>query len=446
MTRDVTLWSPRSAAVVPKAATTAADISVHAQQLTRRERDQIFKAFGAGDFELGTAYLWSRAMATLKRQLALFGTEFIGEMLDREDLPPGVALAQVITDHEAVRLAEELGMFNGTQAFRLKRALDTVSHFADPTGDEFESPDGGGREMMPEEATQIARACVEAILGQEKLEGAVEFADFRNALESRTLSVDDEEVQKLLASPYFFQRTTVRALVAQIKTREGAALDHVMENLEMLVPHLWNQLAKPEKYILGRAYAEVHADGKKSAAASIRRALLQVHGFDFVPEDLRSRTFIAAAKRVKDAHFGIDNFLREPAPMGTLVRLGTVIPMPALGECVSAALCVYLGRPWGYSWDAEPLAKSLLVQLKDERWRYYLDDCLPLDDDVLGKLDNETCGGRWVKLVTELDLGKLVLAHKRSLSMLEAAVVGNVGQLTKLAEITRDEARSGRSA
>ena len=62
------------------------------------------------------------------------------------------------------------------------------------------------------------------------------------------------------------------------------------------IPTLWGRLRGPERYQVGRVYAEMTAAGQRIAAAALKRALLEVHGFDFVPETLRSDTF-SRAKR-----------------------------------------------------------------------------------------------------------------------------------------------------
>src|SRR5690242_18967145 len=116
--------------------------------------------------------------------------------------------------------------------------------------------------------------------------------------------------------------------MALVKTVNGAPLEHTLGNVSIILPQLWRFLYKPDKWEVGRAYAEVHAAGRRTAAAGLRKALLKVHGFDFVPEDVRSRTFIATASRLQEVHFAGNNFYNEPAPMKALASLGTVIPTP----------------------------------------------------------------------------------------------------------------------
>src|SRR5205823_7709859 len=131
--------------------------------------------------------------------------------------------------------------------------------------------------------------------------------------------------ENLKAAPYFFQRTVLSVLLALMKTAEGAQLDHSVANINTALPLIWDQLRKPERWQTGKTYAEVHAQGRKTATAGLRKALMRVRGFDFVPENLRSNTFSRAAEKVLQAHEAFNNFHNEPARMRALASLGTAI-------------------------------------------------------------------------------------------------------------------------
>jgi hypothetical protein len=388
-------WQPRDEVDIPASASTPTAIATLARQLTPRQQEQVVKAFEDGSYELGTNFVWQRTMAGLKNRLGSLGIEFIAELLDRPDIRPHAEAHEVLTDYEAVRLAEELGMFGSTQAMRLRHSLDLVAHFANPPDD------ATGDEMTREEAMSALRICVQTILGHEELGVAVEFAEFRRRLETTILDDDAPEIDDLVASAYFFRRTVLRMLVASSKTASGAQLENVLANANILIPPIWPSLKDPDRYLVGRAYADVHADGQSTAAAGLRSALLKVAGFDYVPEGLRSRAFLEAAARVQAAHFEWDNFHNEPAPMRAIASLGTSIPLPAFHRCMTAIILVRIGNPYGVSIAAQPSAFRMLKDVTAERWKYFFDDCLPVDDVLLGELRNAKIAGRWCEMVAE---------------------------------------------
>ncbi|WP_426732700.1 hypothetical protein [Myxococcus faecalis] len=414
----ITLWSPMDVVPVPKEAQTAAQLALYARQLSPREVEQVVTAFQNGSYELGSVFVWQKTMAGLKKKLGALGMEFIAEMLDRRDISASSNPQQVLTDHDALHLAEQLGFFPSTHTLRLRHAMQVISHFADPP------PDVANDGMMPEEATGSLRTCIQTVLGHTQAETAVEFAKFRKALEERSFKLEDEEVKALAASPYFFRRTTLRVLLATIKIAQGASLEHALANLNTFLPMLWEELLHPDKQSVGWCYMEVHAEGRQTAAVGVRAALLKVKGFDYVPESLRSRSYLEAAQKILDAHFSFGNYYLEPSAISALEELGTTIPAPALAKCITAILCVKLGNHYGTSWAAVPVATRLLQSLTEDRWSYYLNECLPADDTILGKLIDSKIAPRFVELVREFNLGNLLAKVPRVQRLLEFGTTG----------------------
>jgi hypothetical protein len=431
MGNDLDLWNTRAALTIPAAATRPDQIVQYAKQLNNREIKQLIDAFKAGDYEMGSLFLWQKTMTGLKKQIGSLGMDFVGELLDREDITTGSSPFQVLSDYDAVRLAEELGILPPTQAFRLRTVLQLIAHFSETSTREEEDE---AKQMMPEEAILCLRTCIQGVLGHEKLEVAVEFARFRKELEEKTFTPTDEDILSILGSPYFFRRTTLRVLIALIKRTDGAQLQHVINNTNVLVPGMWGKLVKPDRWLVGRAYAEVHSEGKRTAAAALRKILLGVHGFDYVPEDLRSRTFLLAANELKNVHFSLSNFYNESTALQALASLGTVIPTPALSTCMTAILCVRLGNHWGFSWNAQDKVEQILLSIGDDKWKFYLEDCLPADDVILEKLTDEVIAKRWVETIHNYCINVSSTKNKVLARLLKSTVERKPIQIVTYAE------------
>lgn len=405
---DVVLWTPTAAAIIPTGASTPEQIAPCAKQLTKRDVDQIVRAYSAGSFEMMSSYVWSKAMVALKKQLATLGSDFIGEMLNRSDIVASTSVMDAITDYEAVCLAEDLGMVNATEGMRLKQCLQTIAHFASRDSDQDD-----GEQMSPEEAVRCLRSCIQSVLGHQQVAVATQFASFRRSLEERTLKATDTEVAEIVGSPYFFQRTTLSVVLALLRSTSGAQHEHAVGNVMVIVPALWPSLRKPEKWKTGQTYAELVSGGKKVAAIALKDALAKVQGFDYVPETLRSSVFTKAAKEVLAAHEGFGNFYSEPLPMRALAALGTTIPMPAFPSVMTAVLAVWLGNPYGHSFEAEVPATQVLSSLGTDRWRYYLTECLPGDRMILERLAwSDRPRKRWFELIGQFALDSIMIQNE----------------------------------
>ena len=189
---------------------------------------------------------------------------------------------------------------------------------------------------------------------------------------------------------------------------------------------LWPKLKDPEKWQIGRTYAEVYLDGKTISVSGLKRALAKVQGFDFVPENLRSDTFAKAAEAVLRAHDGLNNFYKETSPTRSLGQLGTSIPTPALPVCITALLSVVLGNEYGISYEASPIASRILKKIGEYRWQYYLDQVLPADTRILGKLtsnrDQSRC--RWREVVQQNGLADIKLNEPVISKLVKSAMEG----------------------
>jgi hypothetical protein len=308
---SVVLWEAKGQQIVPATATTHKAILKCAQQLSKRDLKQISDAFEMKSYEIATTYIWVKAMASLKQQIASLGMEFVGEMLGRPDIDQN-SNVESITDYDAVSLAQDLGMVTSTEAMRLKQSLQTISHFSGMSAEDSDS-----EQLNPEEAIHCLRACVQSVLGHQRVEVAVKFAEFRRVLETRVFSKEDAEMVNLQNSPYFFQRTTLSVLLAMLRSSTAAVLEHAVANVSVIIDLLWEKFRKPEKWQTGQTYAELVNEGKTAGALGLKRALIRVRGFDYVPENLRSNTYSKAANEVLRIHNSGNNFYNEPAAIET---------------------------------------------------------------------------------------------------------------------------------
>ena len=382
---------------------------------------------------MGLSFLWTKTVTSLKQELATVGVELLGEMLGKTNIDEDDDVEDILTTHDAIRLAGELGVVSQTDAVRLRHTHEIVAHFSRLGIEERE------REEIDElEAVASLKACVKSVLARPRIEVANQFVEFRRALESESFAAGDDKVQMLLSSPYFFLKLTTNILMNSVKTAVGAVLEHCLSNTNVLLPELWPGLRATEKWRVGHTYAEVYSEGKRTSMAGLREALLKVNGFDFVPENLRSNTFVAAANDVLRAHDGMNNFYTELPPMNKLSRLGTSVPNPALPACMTAMLSVFMGNPYGVSLAAAPVASGMLEKLSRERWRFYLDEVLPNDERILGKLaDDEKPRKRWMTLVKMHELTSLQIKSKKVCQLVEAAATRMEGELERQAKALR---------
>jgi hypothetical protein len=240
----------------------------------------------------------------------------------------------------------------------------------------------------------------------------------------------------LLSSPYFYLRTIFSILLNAIKQESGAKQENALANLNSLIEAGgWDKLAERERWAVGSAYRDATAKGDSLAAKGLRTGLSKVKGFDYVPENLRSNTFKKAAKALMDTHFAMNNFYNEPAAVRALATLGSVVPSPALVDCLQAYLCVYLGNSYGHSHAGASLASVELKKITGDRWTYYFEKAFDDDQIILGKLTSSKPADRFIDLFATILQDKLTVDSlpKPHADVVKAAIAKNNLQLQKVA-------------
>jgi hypothetical protein len=105
-----------------------------------------------------------------------------------------------------------------------------------------------------------------------------------------------------------------------------------------------------------------------------------------------------------EAHEGFNNFFNEAEPTRALLNMGSVIPVPAIQTCMSAILAVKLGNMYGPAFAAQPYVDELLQRLNRDRWRYFLNECLPTDERILYKFFETGPRERWYSVFVDYAL------------------------------------------
>jgi hypothetical protein len=427
-------WQSAKPAIIPKDAAQPAEIiDKYAIALRPSDKRSLINAFEHGDFGMGAGHLWRRSMSRLKTKLASLGMKFLGEMLNREDITEESSVESVLTDHDTIYLAEALGFVDATGAMRLRQGFEIVSHFDSEQAQE---------EMSLIEAGTVARACVQYIFGSDGSDAAIDFTRFRDRLLSETIPSDDISILQLLDSPLFFIRTALRVLLAAAKTEQGARLEHGLANLNSFLPGIWPKATDEDRWSVGTTFAELSNVGNRpQAVAGVRKALLRVKGFDFVPENLRSNSFKRAAQAVLNAHHSYGNFGAEPEPTKHLAAMGSSIPVPALAECLRAYLCICLGNYYGRSWEAASIAEQELRNVSRDRWERYFGRIFSGEQEILSKLTENNPTTRWINLINELGLTNLELPAGSVKRLFEATAKKSAGDVHKQAFILLSQFR-----
>ena len=374
------------------------------RSLSSNDANKIVKAFDNELYDMAAEYIWSRTISTLKKNIMKFGEEFVAEMLDR----PDISSVEDISEYEVITLSSDLGFINQTAKIEFMQFSEIIQHYMSN-----EDPD----EAFPlTKVSDIVRSCVKHVLGFKKVEYEISFVSFRNRLRTEYIIEGHEIYTQLKLAPYFYKRTVFKTMMNLAKTtKDSAEREIILNNMISIFVEIWSALSSEEKWVIGRSYAQCLSDGDNKLLIALKSVLLKVKGFDYVPENLRSNTYIIAAKDLLSAHQGMNNFYNEPSKAKYLAQMGNSIPAPAFGNCMTAVLACKLGNSYGISWDAQTYLDEILQTVSKDRWSYYLSSVLPYDRVILYKLCVDITADRWIELVEKYSLEKIDIEGEKEL-------------------------------
>lgn len=383
------------------------------------QKNQIKSAFEAGAYDMATEYTWKRSMVKLKELLSGFGSEFIGDLLLRPDIDEFSVLENVLSDNDAINIAEKLGLLNKLGAMNLRhRKEELIYYFSTQASN-------NGERLDAIHALPIISDCVMYILRYQDVDSAYSFNNFKDKLLTSTLSISDDTFIEIKNAPLFYLRTISTILLSAIKKGISPSFDNASENMLLIIKDIWDTLGVEDKWKIGNAYKDAVADGNEKVAGSLRAILAKVKGFDFVPENLRSVTFIKAAQKLLNVHYDFNNFYNEPLAIKALANLGTIIPSPAFGKCMQAYICVLMGNYYGVSREAAPIAKQELSKISKDNWIKYFREFIHADEEVLDHFLTKNQVKNLQEFLTESNLVDFKESLSRPNSDLYDAIINN---------------------
>lgn len=402
------LWSTPDGLQIPKSANSEQILQL-GRQLKPVEIQPIAMLYQQEYYESASNLIWTKGMHVLREKVLSLGLDFVGEMVGIDDKN----YIRELPSFEVINLASELGFINKTGKMRLSQANELVQHYFSNNINE---------EMPKNEIDSVIRYSIQYILGYDESNLKVEFADFRNRLKSCDISREQDMISMLIDSPYFYKKTTVRTLINLLEQTNGAEYETVVANMNEIIVNIWGSLMADEKYFIGMKYSGYSNTGEEKYIKPLKSILLKVHGFDYVPENLRSTAFIQEAKKLKMVHNSFDNFYNEPGAVSRLERLGTKIPKPAISESITSTLMVMLGNRYGVSYGAIEKCEKILDKLSMDDWKFYLEYCMPTAEDVLYKLTyNKDMRNRWVSIVNKYKLNEISISNKNIRNIIVSA-------------------------
>lgn len=404
------------------------DCSFSTIQLNEREQKAVIVNFESGLYDMAAEFVWRRTISILKDRLTVFGQEFIADMLGYEK---EISIDR-ISEPEIIELNCDIGFLRNHAKLELLHHSEQINMYSSRESQMIEQVT-----INKNQARTLISDCIEFVLADLTEYKTLEFTNIREILKSKILTIESAEVNRILSAQYFYQRTVLRSLLNMARTEKQEEKEFVFHNMSIIIPQIWNYLSETDKYNFGTVYAEISNTDKKDFIKTMKTILLNVQGFDYVPENLKSNSFISAAKNLLSVHNGLNNFYNEPLSAKLLASMGTLIPDPALYECLNATIICVLGNSYEHAFNAQTYLQSILDGVTTTKWELYLKD-LPLNAELLyelGYVGTESRNvGRWCNEISKRSLFNLNFSNPWIKEFLVASGKQRYGEVRTMAK------------
>jgi len=370
----------------------------YGEALPQPVKEKVARYYRSGDYATSASHIWQRAVSLLRKRVLSLGEEFVADMVETDDLD----YARNLPAYRVIDLANDLGFIDKAGKRKLLMANDYYNYYNNSDIDEYE-------EMPQDEANIIIKNSISYILYNTDETFGLQFNDFREKLKTgKVTELFDDDKSMFETCPYFYLKTTVRSLLKLFGETDGIEYENVTSNMIIVFPACWDRLKIEERRALADAYTDYTNANDHVRVKLLNGIMLKVQGFDYVKENVRSRTYISVARRLRDVHFDINNYYTEPGVIKQLEDLGTTIPKLALKECVTSILYVKLGNGYGVSWKAEEVADRLLDRMTQDQWLTYIDNYMVEETDLIESIrDCNPMRDRWKELIKRYSLKSL---------------------------------------
>lgn len=329
-------------------------------------------AVSAGLFDAALNYLWDETIGELRKRIVDYDLSYFFDLAatspeKRKELSAPEDLAK-ITDDELIRLAARMEFISpaGQQQLDLVRFMRNHASAAHPNQ----------HELQPLSLLGYMETCIKEVITLPQSPTMVQTS--RLLANVKTATVTPEQAAGF--APLFDglrreqTETLANGLFGIYVSPDSTAL--IRDNIRLLLPHLWRNLAEDTKFSFGVRFARFQANLDTGQAEFAREFLEAVGGTSYLPPDVRAGDIDVLIDRLHSAHNGWDNFYNEPPIAKELRSYVGNLPLPeGVREKYAFTLIEsYLGRAAGVAVAAVPAYEELLQRMTpaEANWVLYL--------------------------------------------------------------------------
>jgi hypothetical protein len=318
-------------------------------------------AVAAGLFDAALNYMWDQTIMELRLRVAQYDISYFFDIVvtdqDKRKKLSTVDDLEKIDDYDLVKGALEIELISelGYKHLDFIRYMRNHASAAHPNQNEIT-----GLQLV-----SWLQTCVMEVITLPISTSVVQIKVLLNNVKTSRLSeADAKQIAVFFTN---LKQDRVNALCSGffgIYT-DLATITQTRQNIQLLLPYLWDRVGETTRYQFGVKYAQFLARSEQERQALARQFLEIVSAFSYAPDDIKAAEIEDALNNLLNAHRNFGNFYNEPVFARQLQRLvGNAgrIPEKITQTYVLGVVDVFLTNGNGIAWNAEPIYAELLQQ------------------------------------------------------------------------------------
>lgn len=311
-------------------------------------------AIDAGLNDSAINYFWNLTMYDLYRKIIAYGIDYFKSAINWSGAPlKTIDDLREVKDYQIISGAYSLGIIPAESHFYLQQCREIRNNFS--------TAHYALGEIDTMETVNFIKNCIKYVLTLDLPAPGMQIKELLDQMEADKLKNCDKMILSIETQAPSIREAILHNLFSNFIKQDCSP--NLKYNIRQVAPKLWEMVKDEERSNVAARYTSLKEVKSEDAAKEAEEFLKMVDGIKYIPEDNRAIIFNRYAQELLDAHFGWDNFYKEPTYAKNLVMLGYDVPQTSMKQYVLSILMSFVGNSYGVSDGAQQYNLQMLLNL-----------------------------------------------------------------------------------
>lgn len=311
-------------------------------------------AIDAGLNDSAINYFWNLTMYDLYRKIMTYGIDYFKSAINWNGAPlKTIDDLREVKDYQIISGAYSLGIIPTESHFFLQQCREIRNNFS--------TAHYAIGEIDSIETVNFIKNCIKYVLTLDLPAPGMQIKELIDQMEADKLKDCEKMILSIGSQAPSIREAILHNLFSNFIKNDCAP--NLKYNIRQVAPKVWEMVKDEVRSNLAARYTSLKDVKSEDAAKEAEEFLKMVDGIKYIPEDNRAVIFNRYAQELLDAHFGWENFYKEPTYAKNLMMLGSDVPQTSMKQYVLSVLMSFVGNTYGISEGAQCYNRQMLLNL-----------------------------------------------------------------------------------